>query len=182
MEEASPRKLNILFVEDDRTTRELFSKHIERLGVHSITACESPASASKALEKGGFDIVLSDIEFMVGEQDDVPADETERFFKKVLDAGTALVTFSGAHWDLPVKLPAGVECVHKNRLIHLDELEEVMFDAVDKSKERDSTPMSSTAWRGRIGMSRRPSRNGRPNSSKRSTKAMTRASYRANSS
>ena len=54
------RPASILVVDDEDAPREALTLLLERWG-HEVQACESGASALRLLERGGFDVVLSDL-------------------------------------------------------------------------------------------------------------------------
>ncbi|GGL98610.1 response regulator [Pseudomonas asuensis] len=59
-ETASNRALNILLVEDDLTLRSLTSEVMEEFG-YQVTAVASAEEALDALQKGGFNVLFTDI-------------------------------------------------------------------------------------------------------------------------
>ncbi len=85
-------KLNVLLVDDCSGTIG-WAMYLESKGMNAIV-CDNPISAFPIIEKGGIDVVVSDIYFKGADSDDV-----EAFIRRCTRKGIGLLICTGAEWD-----------------------------------------------------------------------------------
>lgn len=117
---------NILVIDDNPEFREILRRHLETTG-HSVALAENGEQGLKVLERGGFDIVLTDI--LMPQRDGVEVlREAKRRWPRL-----PVIAISGGGWIGANELLSMAEKLGADQVLQKPVRRDDLFQAVDEA-------------------------------------------------